>query len=306
MFFRKPDSWWIGSGLFTLVFALLAVQVQAQPTPTSPIPLPVPFNPIVDNAGVIDAESRQRLEAIYLGLKERANIEYAVVTVDTTGDRDIFDFSLAIARGWGIGPKEGDRASFLLVVAIQDRKYFTQVSRHLEGDLNDGLVGQIQRERLVPPFRQGNYSKGILDTIQAYVATLGAKRGFNVEGIDQRYAYRDRPPPQQAQPAQRTLGTVCVGVAILVFVVFLLSSASRRGARGRRGAGGCGGGGCLEALFWGSLFSNLGGGNRGWGSSSGWGGGGFGGGGFGGGGGGFGGGFGGGGDFGGGGAGGSW
>jgi uncharacterized protein len=303
LFFRKPDTWWIGFGLFTLVFALLTVEVRAQPTPTSPVPLPVPFNPIVDNAGVIDAETRQRLEAIYLGLKERANIEYSVVTVDTTGDRDIYDYSLAIARGWGIGSKNGDKASFLLVVAIRDRKYFTQVSRHVEGDLNDGLVGQIQRERLVPQFRQGNYSKGILDTIQSYVATLGAKRGFSVEGIDQRYAYRER-PPQQAEPNQRALGSVCVGIAILVFIVFLLSSASRRGVR--RGGGGCGGGGCLDALFLGSLFSNLGGGSRGWGSSSGWGGGGFGGGGFGGGGGGFGGGFGGGGDFGGGGAGGSW
>ena len=149
MLFRKPDSLWIGLGLFTLVFALLAVQVKAQPTPSSPVPLPVPFNPIVDNAGVIDSETRQRLEAIYLGLKERANIEYAVVTVDTTGDRDIFDFSLAIARGWGIGSKDAEKAGLLLVVAIQDRKYFTQVSRHLEGDLPDGVVGQIQRERLV-------------------------------------------------------------------------------------------------------------------------------------------------------------
>ena len=305
MIFRKPGSLWIGFGLFTLVFALLAIQVKAQPIPSSPVPLPVPFTPIVDNAGVIDAETRQRLEAIYLGLKERANIEYAVVTVDTTGDRDIFDFSLAVARGWGIGSKDGERAGFLLVVAINDRKYFTQVSRHLEGDLPDGVVGQIQRERLVPAFRQRNYSKGILDTTQSYVATLAAKRGFSVEGIDQRYAYRER-APQQTAPVQRTLGTVCVGIGILVLIVFLLSSASRRGGRGRRGAGGCGGGGCLEALFWGSLFSNLSGGNRGWGSSSGWGGGGFGGGGFGGGGGGFGGGFGGGGDFGGGGAGGSW
>jgi uncharacterized protein len=300
LIFRKPDSLWIGFGLFTLIFALAVAQVKAQPTPQSPVPLPVPFNPIIDNAGVIDAETRQRLEAIYLSLKERANIEFAVLTVDTTGGRDIFDFSLAVSRGWGIGSKDADRAAFLLVVAIQDRKYFTQVSRHLEGDLNDGLVGQIQRERLVPAFRQGNYSKGIFDTVQTYVATLATKRGFSVEGIDQRYAYRER-AQEQPQPVQRTFGSVCVGIVIIVFILILLSAA-RRGGRGGRG-----GSGCLEALFWGSLFSNLGGGGRGWGSGSGWGsGGGFGGGGFGGGGGGFGGGFGGGGDFGGGGAGGSW
>jgi len=289
---------WHGLGLLVLIFSLFVADASAQSTPQSPVPLPVPFNPIVDNANVIDAETRQKLESIYRGLKERANIEYAVVTVDTTGDRDIFDFSLAIARGWGIGSKQGDKAGFLLVVAIQDRKYFTQVSRHLEGDLPDGLVGLTQRERMVPAFRQGNYSKGIFDTIQAYVATLAVKRGFSIEGIDTSQAIQIREPRQPERP-QLGLSSVC-GIGVIIVIFILLSSASRRGRGGR------GGGGCLEALFWGSLFSNLNRGGGGWGSSSGWGGGGFGGGGSGGGGGGFGGGFGGGGDFGGGGAGGDW
>jgi uncharacterized protein len=293
---------WSGLGLLVLIFSLFVANASAQTTPQSPVPLPVPFNPIVDNANVIDAETRQRLEAIYLRLKERANIEYAVVTVDTTGGRDIFDFSLAIARGWGIGAKDSDKAAFLLVIAIGDRKYFTQVSRHLEGDLPDGLVGLTQRQKLVPAFRQGNYSKGIFDTIQAYVATLAVKRGFSIEGIDASQAVEIRETRPLEKP-QLSLSSMCFGIVVIVFIVILLSSASRRGGRGGRG-----GGGCLEALFWGSLFSNLGGGGRSWGSSSGWGGGGFGGGGFGGGGGGggFGGGFGGGGDFGGGGAGGDW
>lgn len=295
---KNYHSFRIGFGLLALVFSLFVTQVSAQPTPPSPVPLPVPFTPIVDNANVIDPETRSRLEAIYNNLKERGKIEFAVLTVPTTGDRDIFDFTLAVARGWGIGPKDGDRAGFLLVVAVQDRKYFTQVSRHLEGDLTDGLVGQIQRQRLVPAFRQGNYSKGIFDTIQAYVATLGASRGFSIEGIDQRLAARETPQ----QPEGQSLGTACVGILIVGFILLMLFSASRRGGGGRGG-----GSGCLQALFWSTLFSNFDSGHR-RGGSSGWGGGGFGGGGFGGGGGGggFGGGFGGGGDFGGGGAGGSW
>ena len=286
------------------LFFLWTGSLVAQTRPQSPVPLPVPFNPIVDNANVIDADTRQRLESIYLNLKERAQIEYAVLTVPTTNDQDMFDYSMAVARGWGIGPKGGDKAGFLLVVAIQDRKYFTQVSDHLEGDLPDGLVGQIQRERLVPAFRQGNYSKGIFDTIQAYIATLGEKRGFNIEGIDQRYAYRGEQPPVQIRTSRKSLGSVCCGIIAVVFILIVISSASRGGG-GRGGRRRYGGGGLAQALLWGTLLGNLSSGGR----SSGWSGGGFGGGGgggFGGGGGGFGGGFGGGGSFGGGGAGGSW
>jgi uncharacterized protein len=282
-----------------ILFLILAFgpNATAQKTPQPPVPLPVPFTPIVDNANVLDAATQQRLGAIYLNLKERADIEFAVLTVNTTGEQDIFDFSLAVARGWNIGPGSTKGNGLLLVVAIQDRKYFTQVGDHLEGDLPDGLVGQIQREKLVPAFKQGKYSQGIFETIEAYVATLAKKRGFSIDGIDMRKAYSTE---EKKKPLNAT--SVCCGILVLIFIILIVSAASRRGG-GRGGRGGRGDG-LMRALFWGSLFGNLGGGGRNWGGGSGWSGGGFGGGSSGGGG--FGGGFGGGGSFGGGGAGGSW
>jgi len=288
----------IATGL-AAVFVVLVVQAAQAQSNVSPIPLPQPFTPIIDYANVIDPETRTRLETIYKTLKQRADIEFAVVTVPTTGDRDIYDYALAISRGLGIGSKEGEKNGFLLIVAVNDRKYETMVSRHLEGDLPDGVVGQIQRERLVPQFRNGNYSMGIYDTIQGYVATLAQQRGFSVEGIDQSHAYQEAPERRRSNPGSR--GSVpgsslrtCFTVILIIFVLILIFSSSR----------GRGGGGCLQLLLLGNLLGNSGR-RGGWGGSgSGWGGGGFGGGG--GGGGGFGGGFGGGGDFGGGGAGGSW
>lgn len=259
----------------------------------SPIPLPSPFTPVVDNAHVIDPETRTKLESVYRNLKERADIEFAVATVDTTGGQDIFEYSLAVYRGWGIGSKSND--GFLLLVAVKDRKYYTQVGYHLEGDLNDGLVGEIQRKYLVPQFKKGNYSQGIYDTVQAYVATLAQKRGFTIEGIDQSYAYRET----EAQPGSRAraggLSSSCCTLLIIIGIIVLVLSSIRKGGGGRGG-----GGGWWNLLLLGSLL-NSGRGGGGWGSSSsGWGGGGFGGGG-----GGFGGGFGGG-SAGGGGAGGGW
>jgi uncharacterized protein len=286
--------------LFVLTTLVFASQTHAgAQTVTSPIPLPSPFNPIVDNAHVIDADTRQKLEAIYLNLKERADVEFAVATIDTTGGRDIFEYSLDVYRGWGIGSKTND--GFLLLVAIQDRKYYTQVGYHLEGDLNDGVVGEIQRTYLVPQFKKGNYNQGIYDTVQAYVATLAEKRGFTIEGIDQRYAYRE---PTTPTPGARGggLSSSCCTMLIILGVILLLLSSVRKGGGGGRG----GGGGWLSWLLLSSLL-NSGSGRSSWGSSGGWGGGssGWGGGGFGGGGGGFGGGFGGG-SAGGGGAGGGW
>ena len=278
---------------FACLVLLAASQLSFAQTGKSPIPLPSPFTPIADYAHVIDPETRTKLESIYINLKQRADIEFAVATVDTTGGQDIFEYSLAVYRGWGIGSKTND--GFLLLVAIKDRKYYTQVGYHLEGDLNDGVVGEIQRQYLVPQFKQGNYSKGIYDTVQAYVATLAQKRGFAIEGIDQSYAYRETPKGQPALPGGSS-STCCTLLIILGIIIFLLAASRGGGSRGGRG----GGGGWWTAFLLSSLL-NSGSRSGSWGgSSSGWGGGGFGGGG-----GGFGGGFGGGGA-GGGGAGGGW
>ena len=252
-------------------------------------PLPQPTGYVNDYAGVIDGVTRDRLETTLGNLDRQQQIQFSVVTVDTTGGQGIFDYSLAVARGWGIGSKDTSKPSLLLLVAIKDRKYFTQVSRHLEGDLPDGLVGQIQRERLVPAFRTEQYGKGLSDTVNAYITTVATKNGFSTDTI--------LAPGETAVPVglggntSSWLSPFIVLFVIAVVVILLLA------IRGRGGRGGRGGGGWLNLLML-SLIMNRGRGS----GSSGWGGGGFGGGS---GGGGFGG-FGGGGDFGGGGAGGSW
>jgi uncharacterized protein len=256
---------------FVCLFAASAVATFAQQDPAmqSPVPQPNPPRPVVDTANVIDDATEQRLNELLINLDKQAAIEFGVVTVPTTGDRAIFDYSLAIMRGWGIGSSE--KPGLLLVLAINDRKYYTQVSRHLEGDLPDGLVGQIQRERLVPLLKQGNYSGAISDTVQAFVATLSEKRGFTIANVDRSKATRQR--QRETSPASGLSGKACFGIIIFAAIIIFLMG---------RGKGS--GGGCMNLLFLGSLLSNLsnrsgssgwsGGGFGGSGGSSGWGGGG--------------------------------
>ncbi len=270
-----------------LLLVLSASNARAQATQS---PLPAPTGYVNDFASVIDASTKNELETTLTNLDRQQQIQFAVVTVDTTGGQDIYDYSLAVARGWGIGAKDATRPSLLLLVAIKDRKYYTQVSRHLEGDLPDGLVGGIQRERLIPAFRAGDYSGGLRDTIHEYIATVAGKQGFSTDKI-----FAGRPSPSPRRFASRG-SNVCGSIAFLIGIVIILLIIMRRG-----GGGSYRGGGWFMWL----LLSLLSSGRRS--GSSGWSGGGFGGfGGSGGGGGGGFGGFGGGGDFGGGGAGGSW
>jgi len=269
--------------------------------------IPPPTGHVNDFAGVMDPGTKQQLETRLREFKEKSNpsVEIAVAVVDTTGDRPIVDYSLQMAREWKIGSKEDDNPGVLLLVAISDRKYFTQVSRNLEDELPDGIAGQLQRQYLVPEFKKGNYSKGIADTVDAYIKTIEAKQS-------------GAPPPVTAKtpaPAGTRGGggglfsggcsfIICL-IIIGVILLIIFSSFGRKGRKGkddddRWGGGGSGGDSVLPFVA-GTIIGNLlggGGGSSGSSSSSDWGGSSGGGSDWGG--------FGGGGDFGGGGAGGDW
>src|SRR6266852_3268852 len=225
----------VGLALLGSLLALLG-NARAEPA-NSPLPPPNPFRYVVDNAGVIDSATNQRMEKILTDLKKAGDIEFAVVTVKTTADQDIFDYSLAVACGWGIGSSEGEKNGLLLLVAVDDRKYHIQVSRHLEGDLPDGLVGEVGR-RMRDPFRKSDYSNGLMTAVQTIVSTLEEKRGFSVGDVDKRYVYQ--PSAEPVRETGRSFSPFLFIIAI--FVIIMLISSGRRGGRG-------GGGGWLNWLL---------------------------------------------------------
>lgn len=278
-----------------LVFAAI---ILAAFTTFAQSPLPDPTGFVNDYAGVIDPATKQSLEAKLKNLKETTNpqVEIAVVVVRTTGEKAIYDYSLAVARGWKIGSKEDDNPSALLLVAVDDRKYFTHISKDLEDELSDGTVGGLQRQFLVPEFKKQNYSKGISDTIDAYINAIRNKG--NVAGPT------EKPTAGNSEGGGTALfGVFCCAIIIFIIIILIISRGNKGGPsssdKSRWGGGGFGGGGssASDALPWiigGMLGGSSGGGSSSsdWGGSSGggsdWGG------------------FGGGGDFGGGGAGGDW
>jgi len=249
-------------------------------------PLPAPTGHVNDYAGVIDAATKQSIEDKLRAFKTATGVEIAVAVVKTTGDRPIFEYSLAVARGWKIGSKADDNPGVLLFVAIDDRKYFTQVGRDLEDELPDGIAGNLQRQFLVPEFKKGNYAKGISDTVDAYTYTIQQR----LSGVP---AESPAATPT-GEPDFPYFSLFCCLVIILVIALIIWSNRGGGGKSRRdedRWGGGFGGGG--SALPW-IILGGSGGSSDSsdWGSSSGggsdWGG------------------FGGGGDFGGGGAGGDW
>src|SRR4029453_6162792 len=155
--------------------------VPASPSPQSVERLPKGTSFVSDYANVIDDASQARLESLLTKLKAKSNIEFAVATIETTKGEPMGDYSLAVAREWGIGPKNpADGGGLLLILAIKDRQWRLQVSRSLEKDLpND--VCQTLAEPSMQFYKTGNYGGGIENYAAALISRLEKVRQFSME-----------------------------------------------------------------------------------------------------------------------------
>ncbi|HVF92629.1 MAG TPA: TPM domain-containing protein [Blastocatellia bacterium] len=266
------------------------------------IKVPQPQGLMNDFAGKVSPDPRASLENLLENFRDRTGIEVAVVTIpyDDLQGYTIEEYGLQMGREWGIG-RGSDKAAALLLAAIkppdQTGRYSgatrLEISRKLEGDIPDGLAGELIR-RMRDDFRAGRFDQALTTGTQTLLATIAQKRGLSIEGIDQRYAYT-----QPAPAARRGRGISPSLIIAGIFILFIIINSIRGGGGGRGGRGRRGGGGgdwlLLPLIFGGGGSGGFGGyrGGSSWGGGGGGGGGGFGG-------------FGGGGDFGGGGASDSW
>jgi len=249
-------------------------------------------NYVNDFAGVLNAATAAQLNDLCRQVDQKAHAQIAVVTIKSTDGQDIVSYAVALYQAWGIGPKSSNRGA-LILLAVQDRKYWTAVGYGLEPILPDGKVGGFGREA-VPLLRSGDYNGAVSLMTSRVASVIAQDAGVTLEGAQ-------APPVQRDEPTDggnSNVGAVVGFVVLAIFVLVVWALIRRGGGSG----GGSGGSGFWSGLLWGLLLNSLLGGRGGYRDGGGWGGGGFGGGGSGGGGfGGFGGG-----STGGGGAGGSW
>lgn len=114
---------------------------------------------IHDFAKVISADSKSQLQEKAKRLKEELNTEIAVVTVESLNGEEPFDYSMKMARQWNIGSPDSPLRGLLILVAVNERKTSFRTSRHLEGELPDGITGEISREMNLF-FKQGDFGGG--------------------------------------------------------------------------------------------------------------------------------------------------
>lgn len=166
--------------LLVAIFALAASGLSAQAQVGTARSESLPARPkgyIGDYANVIDVRTERQLETKLVELRKRAGIEFVVVTLETTGAEEMFDYSLAAARRWKLARGANDRGGILLMLAIKDRKWRVQLTDSLRSDTPESVL-QVHADRMVATMRQNDASGAVRVFVDGLIAHLAARRGF--------------------------------------------------------------------------------------------------------------------------------
>jgi len=145
--------------------------------------LPSPTSHISDLAGVIDPQTKTRLESLLANLKEKTQIEFYVVMVDTTDGQTIDDFSQRLANEWNIAGRNTRTRTLLMVVSAASKASFTKFSRTVQSQLPDGVLGEMSY-RMRGPLSEGRFTEAIDGGVHVFVNALAEKIGFNAADLE--------------------------------------------------------------------------------------------------------------------------
>lgn len=142
------------------------------------ISLPEYSRYVNDYAGILNEDTKYKLTALIVEIETKTQAQLAILTIGTTQPLDIETYAVKLFEKWGIGQKAKDNG-VLLLVAVKDRALRIEVGYGLEGAIPDALAKDIIETQIIPFFKKGDYSAGIVAGAVS-ISRLIAKE-YNVE-----------------------------------------------------------------------------------------------------------------------------
>jgi len=152
----------VAAGFVTLT----AVALSVPPKPTD--------MPIVDQTNTLSAEQKATLAEQIAAERTKSGNQIAIVIVPSIENGSIEEYSLDIAREWGIGTAENNNG-VLLLIAKNDRLLRIEVGTGLEGALTDVQSGRIIRDDIRPLFQQEKYFEGVQAGLTSIIEAINGE-----------------------------------------------------------------------------------------------------------------------------------
>ncbi len=135
--------------------------------------LDVPFlsGRVIDEVGILSNETKLSIENKLKDHEKATSNQVVVLIIPSLESEVLEEYSLKVASTWKLGQKGKDNG-VLLLIAKNDRKLRIEVGYGLEGSLTDALSYRIIRNEITPSFKQGNFSLGVEQGVDAILSAI--------------------------------------------------------------------------------------------------------------------------------------
>jgi len=247
-----------------LAIVLVAMTAGLQAEPVAQLH---PSNYVNDFAHVLDANTIAQLDDICQQIDTKAHSQISLVTIKSLDGADVVSYSVELYQKWGIGAKGKDQG-VLILLAIQDHKYWTTVGYGLEPILPDGKVGGFGREA-VPLLKQNDYNGAASLMVLRVADVIAQDAGIQLTGARPQAPVATEEEPQGGPSLAKIIVFIVIGIIVLAtpplrrLLFWFLIFGGGRGGGGGFGGGGFGGGGGGGGGFGGFGGGSTGGGGAG-------------------------------------------
>ena len=131
--------------------------------------------------GILSDWAVAKIDSICYDLRHRGIAQTAVVAVSEIDSDDVFDFAYELFSEWGVGSSSNSGIGVLLVEEAREIRFVTGYG--VEGALPDAICKRIQTSYMLPHFRNGDYSSGMVAGLEAIRAVLNGSE-LDVGGND--------------------------------------------------------------------------------------------------------------------------
>ncbi|RDJ20588.1 hypothetical protein DWF00_08080 [Bosea caraganae] len=178
---------------------------------------------IVDNANLISAEARGRIEQKIAAHEAKTSDQVVVATLPSLQGVTIEEFANGLFRHWQLGAKSKNNG-VLLLVAPNERKVRIEVGYGLEGALTDALSKVIITTAVAPKFKNGDFAGGIEGGVDAILSILAG----DAEEWQRKAEIRD-----DESSFSENLAVIMVMIFIVILIVSILRGLKQGGGGSR-------------------------------------------------------------------------
>ncbi|MGI6243970.1 MAG: TPM domain-containing protein [Prevotella sp.] len=155
--------------LLTIILALTALTANAKVWSADDVPmvhLQDRTKYVCDPENLMSLDARDSSDVYLRKLHTECGVQTVFVVVGNVKNADCFRMAQDIGNKYGVGTKK-ERRGLVVVVAVNDRKYFVAPGKGLEGDLTDIECDDIARACIVANMKVNDIDMAVWQTSRA-------------------------------------------------------------------------------------------------------------------------------------------